>query len=139
MPTVPVSTTIRPLLRAILSLCLVCTIAAADAQTYQLGTDPLPGFVVSAAQQGFWREGSAVSLVVTVADEATEAVLDLPLELCTGAPGIDAANRSETSQVASGVAVPLTVDAARAGHTEVYVTLRDQTGNAMTSRFVLVR
>lgn len=122
-----------------LVLCLAGALAAVEQAPIDLGQDVLPGVVVSASQLGLWRAGETVTLTIAARDESDDAALDRALELRSGAPGLDEDERGPLVQGRTGQGVTIAVDEAIAAHTNVEVTLRDATGNSMTSRFVVVR
>lgn len=134
-------------LRSIMSCCFIAVLlillsgvaVAEEAAAIELGSDALPGMVVSAQQTGRWVANTTVQVLVTVTDDAGGAPLTTPLTLRSGAPGLAPEAWGPVISGKAGTVIAYPVDADTAGHTTVYITVDDVGGNRMTSQFSLIR
>jgi len=122
-----------------LVLILLCGTAFAEEAVIDLGSEALPGVIVSAQQTGRWVAGTMVQVHVTVTDDADGAPTTTAITLRSGAPGLaqEAWGPAITGKAGTVIAYP--VDADTVAHTTVYVTLDDAGGNRLTSQFALIR
>jgi hypothetical protein len=130
--------------RLLIPLCLVAVLlggmsSLSAADSIDLGTDQVPGLIVQAQQLGLWAAGGTVVLTVAATSDEDASAITRSVDVRSGAPGLDEAEWSAAASGTTGQAINITVTEAMAAHTTLYVTLRDGTGNTMTSRFVMVR